>query len=144
MCDFCMKTIPSLMFPEVISYLISGDSRDVLHEYIRKCDNKFLCFLCEFSSTNRVHVLNHVESVHFPGSFKYQCDYCPKVLNTKNAKNVHMSKFHKNWDIIWAYYSVFRPKQKYSCPVYQKNHLWRRSDRVWVYFVWSSQEQTEE
>ena len=84
------------MFPEVTSDLISGDSRDVLHEYIRKSDNKFQCFLCEFSSTNRVHVLNHVESVHFPGSFKYQCDYCHKVLKTKNAKNVHMSKFHKN------------------------------------------------
>lgn len=81
---------------EIINDLISGDSRDVLHEYIRKCENKFLCFLCDFSSTNRVHVLNHVESVHFPGSFKYQCDYCPKVLNTKNAKNVHMTRFHKN------------------------------------------------
>ena len=90
------KIVFPLMFPEVTSDLISGDSRDVLHEYIKKCDNKFLCFLCEFSSTNRVHVLNHVESVHFPGSFKYQCDYCPKVLNTKNAKNVHMSRFHKN------------------------------------------------
>ena len=111
------------MFLEITSDLISGDSRDVLHEYIRKCENKFMCFLCEFSSTNRVHVLNHVESVHFPGSYKYQCDYCPKVLNTKNAKNVHMSRFYKNLDILLAFSSVFRRKQECSCPVYQKIHL---------------------
>ena len=63
---------------------------------INHVENKFLCSLCEFSSTNRVHVLNHVESVHFPGSFKYHCDNCPKVFNSKNAKNVHISKFHKS------------------------------------------------
>ena len=141
---FCQKIVSPLMFLEITSDLISGDSRDVLHEYIRKCENKFMCFLCEFSSTNRVHVLNHVESVHFPGSYKYQCDYCPKVLNTKNAKNVHMSRFHKNWDILLAVSSVFRREQKCSCPVYQKIHLWRWSDNVWMYFVRSSQEQTAE
>ena len=141
---FCPKIVSPLMFLEITSDLISGDSRDVLHEYIRKCENKFMCFLCEFSSTNRVHVLNHVESVHFPGSYKYQCDYCPKVLNTKNAKNVHMSRFHKKWDILLAFSSVFRRKQKCSCPVYQKIHLWRWSDHVWMHFVRSSQEQTAE
>ena len=82
------------MLLEITSDLISGDSRDVLHEYIRKCENKFMCFLCEFPSTNRVHVLNHVESVHFPGSYKYQCDYCPKEFPSKSQVEFHMKKMN--------------------------------------------------
>ena len=41
------------------------------------------------------NMLNHVESVHFPSLFLYECPYCGKAHNTKNALSVHISVKHK-------------------------------------------------
>merc|ERR1712226_380894 len=73
-----------------------GEARTVLVQYIKKSeDNKHECVICGQSNSLRSNILNHVESVHFPNSFLYECIYCGKQFSSKNARNVHVSRNHK-------------------------------------------------
>ena len=42
---------------------------------------------------------NHVESIHYPNAFVYNCQFCGKTLKTKKARDWHMSKNHKDLNI---------------------------------------------
>ena len=58
----------------VLARVVAGEGRGVLVQYIKRTeDNKSECTLCGQSNALRSNVLNHVESVHFPGSFLYTC-----------------------------------------------------------------------
>ena len=94
------------MFPVKIyqySFLIpgeKGENRNVLNQYIQKSQNDLgqnvvECTLCGQKNAKRQNILNHLESVHFPNSFVYSCDYCKIEFNSKNARNVHVSRNHK-------------------------------------------------
>ena len=68
----------------------------MLVQYIRRTeDNRSECTLCGQSNALRSNVLNHVESVHFPGSFLYTCHLCDKQFTSKNSRNVHVFRNHK-------------------------------------------------
>ena len=54
----------------------------------------FTCKLCDYTKT-RTHVRNHVESIHFPNTFTYNCDICGKEFGTNNAFSVHRKRMHK-------------------------------------------------
>merc|ERR1719222_1126542 len=54
---------------------------------------EFKCLLCGKTSARRDTVTNHVETLHYPGS--YQCGYCPQFFSSKNNRNVHISRKHK-------------------------------------------------
>jgi len=70
-----------------------------LYEYIVKFPeggpgaNK--CTICGKTSTNRSNLRNHVENIHFPGMFTYQCKYCHETFTTRNFLNMH-GKIHKS------------------------------------------------
>ena len=42
----------------------------------------------------KIHLRNHIESVHFPGHFSYNCNHCEKTYKTKNALCIHVSRVH--------------------------------------------------
>jgi len=78
-----------------------GENRTVLNQYIKKSANDlgqsvYECSMCGQKNSQRVNVLNHVESVHFPNSFVYTCKHCQAEFYSKNARNVHVSRNHKN------------------------------------------------
>jgi len=78
-----------------------GENRNVLNQYIKKSvaddgHSVYECSLCGQKNSQRVNVLNHVESVHFPNSFIYTCKHCQAEFYSKNARNVHVSRNHKN------------------------------------------------
>ena len=79
----------------------AGENRTVLNQYIKKSANDlgqsvYECSMCGQKNSQRVNVLNHVESVHFPNSFVYTCKHCQAEFYSKNARNVHVSRNHKN------------------------------------------------
>ena len=54
------------------------------------------CNLCNnFMHKGKMNARNHVEAVHFPGTFSYKCPECGKVLSSNNAFYKHMCKYHK-------------------------------------------------
>eukprot|EP00092_Neocalanus_flemingeri_P079648 GFUD01099253.1.p1 GENE.GFUD01099253.1~~GFUD01099253.1.p1 ORF type:complete len:347 (-),score=82.20 GFUD01099253.1:247-1287(-) len=75
-----------------------GEDRTALLAYIQKESdslgkNIYSCTLCGQSNSHRTNVMNHVESSHFPSLQK--CDYCEKTFKSKNSKNVHISRNHR-------------------------------------------------
>lgn len=74
--------------------------RSILHEYIKKeiinGRSISVCTMCGKSNSQKQNLLNHVESVHFPNMFTYNCKYCGKTYNAKNSLYVHMSTSHRD------------------------------------------------
>jgi len=54
------------------------------------------CTICGKTGNDRSNLRRHVESVHFPQSFQYDCKYCEKVFNAKNSLYVHISTYHRD------------------------------------------------
>ena len=68
-------------------------------EYISKEPDgvKYYCSICEkFRKRGRSDVKDHIESIHFPNSFSYQCQYCDHVVGTNKALTRHVQRLHKN------------------------------------------------
>jgi len=53
----------------------------------------FKCVLCGKATQRKDAILNHIENIHFPGSYK--CHYCDQVFNSQNTRNVHIGRKHK-------------------------------------------------
>ena len=79
----------------------SGDKQ--LYDYIEKAPQCGLrghrCTICGKTGNDRGNLRKHIENVHFPGIFSYQCRHCPPdsaVFPTRTKLNNHMSTMHKN------------------------------------------------
>ena len=86
---------------KLFHHSLTGEKRNILNQYIKKEVSEsgqavFVCSMCGQKNSQKVNVLNHVESVHFPNSFVYTCQYCETQFYSKNARNVHVSRNHKN------------------------------------------------
>ena len=69
-----------------------------LYEYVGYDaeSGKHICLKCSnFSHKSRSNARNHVEAVHFPALFTYSCQACGQETGSKNALNIHMTRFHK-------------------------------------------------
>lgn len=51
--------------------------------------NKFMCKICGKSASRVKDVRDHVENIHFPNVFTYQCDVCAELLKSKIALKNH-------------------------------------------------------
>ena len=56
---------------------------------------KYLCTICGKGAMYRKDARNHVENIHFPNQFSYQCDICNIKLKSKTALHNHNAKNHK-------------------------------------------------
>jgi len=77
-----------------------GDKQ--LYDYIEKapeCGPRgHRCTLCGKTGNDRGNLRKHIENVHFPGTFSYQCRHCPTpaaIFPTRTKLNNHMSAMHK-------------------------------------------------
>jgi len=78
-----------------------SDGREVFDQYMEKSilqDGRtcYKCTLCEKQNSQKINVRNHIESVHFPGHFNYNCHHCKKTFKTKNALCLHVSRVHRD------------------------------------------------
>jgi len=72
------------------------DSPEDLYRFLSKLDTGgFSCTLCMKYSACRRDGKNHLEAIHFPDRFSYNCPFCGKEHNSKNTLNVHISRHHK-------------------------------------------------
>ena len=77
-------------------------SLDDFDQYITKEGVYCVCTICgNVKNKSITNVRCHIESKHFPGTFKYTCDYCEKVLFSKISHRDHtaqckrLSKFYQ-------------------------------------------------
>ena len=50
---------------------------------------KFQCKLCGKISKTKVEAFRHVENIHFPGYYEYECDQCGEKFETRNKWSKH-------------------------------------------------------
>ena len=96
MCQFITEINENskLVLTTLQDLLLSGDHR-LLYQYIVKDDfqpNWHKCTMCGKSGKDRGNLRKHVENIHFPGTFNYQCKYCFENFSTRNSLNIHISK----------------------------------------------------
>ena len=56
---------------------------------------KFKCIICGKMNGRKDHAENHIESIHFPGMFKYNCKYCDIVVTGRNKLYLHVNQMHQ-------------------------------------------------
>jgi len=71
-----------------------GESRVMLASYIEKVVDdrgaqKFKCTICGSTKSQKPHVENHIENIHFPGSFQYTCKHCGLSFDRRNLMYKH-------------------------------------------------------
>lgn len=81
-----------------------GADRMFLQDYITLDRNiegaiVYTCKVCGKQDTGKRNLINHIESRHFP-SYEYHCHLCNKTCKSKNAYNVHNSRYHKSRPIL--------------------------------------------
>merc|ERR1719341_2726685 len=83
-----------------LNHPLVQDEQD-LHSYSNKITEgenagKFQCNLCGKISRDRTNSFQHVENIHFPGSYEYQCDQCDEKFDTNDKWRKHRSRAHSS------------------------------------------------
>ena len=78
-----------------------GEMEQDLHGYSSKITEgenigKIQCNLCGKISINKWKAFEHVEAIHFPGSYEYECDQCDRKFDTKHKWYIHRSRVHSS------------------------------------------------
>ena len=56
----------------------------------------FKCIICgKILAGNKAEGRRHVEAVHFPGTYLYECEFCGKKLNSEKQFSNHRSRCTK-------------------------------------------------
>ena len=79
----------------------NGGAEQDLHGYSSKIAEgenigKFQCNLCGKISSKRSGSFRHVDAIHFPGSYEYQCDQCDRKFDTNVKWRKHRSRVHSS------------------------------------------------
>jgi uncharacterized C2H2 Zn-finger protein len=69
---------------------------EYIEKFVEEGKAKFRCSLCGAVNGQRAHSENHVENIHFPGSFTYSCKYCHQTFSLRNKLYKHVNSAHKN------------------------------------------------
>ena len=72
-----------------------------LHGYSSKLTEgentgKYQCNLCGQISVKKNLAWRHVENIHFPGSYQYDCDQCDEKFDTKTKWRNHRTRKHSS------------------------------------------------
>ena len=85
------------------SWDYGGEVEQDLYRYSSKITEgkdigKYQCNLCGKISRFRNDSFQHVENLHFPGTFEYECDadQCDKKFDTKTKWRKHRTAVHSS------------------------------------------------
>ena len=58
-------------------------------------DNTWSCIHCQYTSGSKAPMMAHIESKHMMSS-GIICSVCDKICRTRNALNIHKTRYHKS------------------------------------------------
>ena len=73
-----------------------GDENDLHGYYSKVAVGQYQCNLCGKISKKRNAAFQHVEAIHFPGSYEYQCDQCDEKFDNNNKWRKHRLRKHSS------------------------------------------------
>ena len=80
----------------IVSNIDTTDTNEIqmkIKEHTEKVDGKYLCKVCNKSSSHKNNMRKHVET-HFEG-ISYDCQQCGKTFRSVNSLGNHKSVYHK-------------------------------------------------
>ena len=98
----CLKNVMLFVLHlSTLFHLISFDFSDVVsvlksYAVFNKNLKMFQCTICNKQCAQKSNMLRHIESIHFPNTFTYTCEYCNATLPTRKKKEHHLAKFHRD------------------------------------------------
>ena len=81
----------------IVATIASSDTNEIqmkVKELTDKVDGKYICKVCNKSSSHQYNILKHIET-HIDG-ISYNCHQCGKTFRSVNSLSCHKSIFHKN------------------------------------------------
>ena len=94
----------------------------MLQQFIEKVTDgidrgKYKCGICGKINGQKIHTQNHIESIHFPGTFEYNCKHCSLTFTGRNKLYIHVNQVHKGlkyWTclcdimLMWKWFPLSR------------------------------------
>ena len=78
---------------------VAGDRALLQQHIVRLAEGehrgKWQCSICGKVNGQKIHTENHIESIHFPGTFEHKCKYCGLSFAGRNMMYMHINKTHK-------------------------------------------------
>ncbi len=69
---------------------------EVIQCHINQIDGVWTCNICDRSSKNRAHIVEHIEAKHIDDGESYVCTICGKLQRTRQVYRTHFAKDHSN------------------------------------------------
>ena len=69
-------------------------SYDDLHQFVVRVKDGYQCYCGNFKHKWKANVQNHIESIHYPGHFIWNCDICGEQVKSRNMLSQHKTKYH--------------------------------------------------
>ena len=88
-------SVKAVVFQKGIEYIASATELRRLEKEVLEEGSLFKCTLCGKTGAQKNNVVNHVENIHFPGTFQYICPVCHRPMITKKALDNHIHRNHK-------------------------------------------------
>ena len=82
-----------MIFPMASNTHHKKDSYEEVNELVNTENGVFICKACGKTGNDKSNMKRHAE-IHIEG-MSYSCPSCDKTFRSKNALNIHVSRFHK-------------------------------------------------
>jgi len=84
-----------VQFENLEKYQVEALEQEILEQLTHHSDNSWSCIHCEYTSTSRAPIMAHIEAKHMDSS-GIRCAACDKICKTRNALNIHKTRYHKS------------------------------------------------
>ena len=77
------------------SFLILFTGTDFSSYAVQNAESQWVCSICGKTTAQKANLSKHIENIHFPGSFSYNCSLCDQTFSNKNSYYKHKNKYHR-------------------------------------------------
>jgi len=75
-------------------YQVEALEQEISQQMSHHADNTWSCIHCQYTSMSKAPMMAHIEAKHMM-STGIRCASCDKICKTRNALNIHKTRYHK-------------------------------------------------
>ena len=81
-------------FANLEKYQVEALEQEIIEQMSHHGDNTWSCIHCDYTSGSKAPIMAHIEAKHMHSS-GIRCAACDKICKTRNALNIHKTRYHK-------------------------------------------------
>ena len=82
-------------FENLEKYQVEALEQEIIEQMSHHGDNTWSCIHCDYTSGSKAPIMAHIEARHMHSS-GIRCAACDKICKTRNALNIHKTRYHKS------------------------------------------------